>query len=355
MRTNHSFFSNLAFKIAEKNIGKTSTNPSVGCLVVKNNSVISSGATSVNGRPHAEFNALKKNKNFTGSKIYVTLEPCSHFGVTPPCTRIIKNKKIKKVFYCFDDPDVRTNKKAKITLKKKNIKLIKISNLKNDFYESYFFNKKKNLPFLDAKIALSKDFFTISKRSKWITNSRSRKVGHLIRSRYDGIISTSKSINKDNSLLNCRIDGLDPLKPDLIIIDRNLKLKKNLKLLELSNKRKTFIFTTSNNVKKINYFKNKGCKIVKLKKLNTKEDFDNLLRKIYKLDKRRLLVESGLIFLKILVKNKLINNIYVFKSNNKLKNVGYNNVKLSFFRKKKFNNELQVNLNGDKLFKFRVK
>jgi len=119
MRTNHSFFSNLAFKIAEKNIGKTSTNPSVGCLVVKNNSVISSGATSVNGRPHAEFNALKKNKNFTGSKIYVTLEPCSHFGVTPPCTRIIKNKKIKKVFYCFDDPDVRTNKKAKITLKKK--------------------------------------------------------------------------------------------------------------------------------------------------------------------------------------------------------------------------------------------
>ena len=334
MRTNHSFFSNLAFKIAEKNIGKTSTNPSVGCLVVKNNSVISSGATSVNGRPHAEFNALKKNKNFTGSKIYVTLEPCSHFGVTPPCTRIIKNKKIKKVFYCFDDPDVRTNKKAKITLKKKNIKLIKISNLKNDFYESYFFNKKKNLPFLDAKIALSKDFFTISKRSKWITNSRSRKVGHLIRSRYDGIISTSKSINKDNSLLNCRIDGLDPLKPDLIIIDRNLKLKKNLKLLELSNKRKTFIFTTSNNVKKINYFKNKGCKIVKLKKLNTKEDFDNLLRKIYKLDKRRLLVESGLIFLKILVKNKLINNIYVFKSNNKLKNVGYNNVKLSFFRKK---------------------
>ena len=114
MRINHSFFSNLAFKIAEKNIGKTSTNPSVGCLVVKNNSVISSGVTSVNGRPHAEFNALKKNKNFKGSNIYVTLEPCSHFGLTPPCTSIIKNKKISKVFYCFNDPDVRTYKKAKI-------------------------------------------------------------------------------------------------------------------------------------------------------------------------------------------------------------------------------------------------
>ena len=117
MRINHSFFSNLAFKIAEKNIGSTNINPSVGCLVVKNNSVISSGVTSVNGRPHAEFNALKKNIDFTDSEMYVTLEPCTHFGLTPPCTEIIK-KKIKRVFYCFNDPDVRTYKMAKKELEK---------------------------------------------------------------------------------------------------------------------------------------------------------------------------------------------------------------------------------------------
>ncbi len=355
MRINHSFFSNLAFKIAEKNIGRTNTNPSVGCLVVKKNSVISSGVTSLNGRPHAEFNALKKNKNFKGSNMYVTLEPCTHLGLTPPCTKIIKNKKIKKVFYCFDDPDVRTYKKAKLELEKKNIKLIKINNLKNNFYKSYFFNKKKNLPFLDAKIAISKDLFTISKKSKWITNYRSRIVGHYLRSRYDGIISTSESINKDNSLLNCRIDGFNMLKPDLIIIDRNLKLKKNLKLLKLSKKRKTFIFTVSNNLNKINYFKKKGCKIIKLKKLNSKKDFDVLLRKIYELNKRRLIVESGLIFLNILAKNKLINNLFIFQSNYRLKNKGYNNTKFIFFKKNKFNNLLQVNLNGDKLFSLRIK
>ena len=79
---------------------------------------------------------------------------------------------------------------------------------------------------IDAKIAISKDYFTINKKSRWITNERSRQVGHLLRSKYDCIISTSNSINKDNSLLNCRIKGLNNYKPDLIIIDRNLKLKK---------------------------------------------------------------------------------------------------------------------------------
>ena len=94
-------------------MGKTKSNPSVGCIVVKNNSVISSGITSVSGRPHAEFNALNKNINFNGSKMYVSLEPCTHYGKTPPCTNIIAKKKIKDVYYTFEDPDVRTYKQAK--------------------------------------------------------------------------------------------------------------------------------------------------------------------------------------------------------------------------------------------------
>ena len=113
MKINHNFYLNLAFKLAEKNLGKTAKNPSVGCLIVKDNSVISSATTSINGRPHAEFNALNKRTNFKGSNLYVTLEPCTHFGQTPPCTNLINKKKIKKVYYSFNDPDIRTNKKAK--------------------------------------------------------------------------------------------------------------------------------------------------------------------------------------------------------------------------------------------------
>ena len=120
------------------------------------------------------------------------------------------------------------------------------------------------MPLVDAKIAISKDNYTINKKNKWITNSRSRKVGHLLRSRYDCIISTSYTINKDNSLLNCRIKGLNNHKPDLIIIDRHLKLKKNLALFKILNKRKTYILTTSNDKKKINYFKKKRSKSLRL-------------------------------------------------------------------------------------------
>ena len=98
MTTNHKFFLNLAFQIAEINLGKTGKNPSVGSIVVKNNTVISSGVTSINGRPHAEFNALNKVKNTSGSTLYTSLEPCIHQGKTPPCTDIIIKKKLKMFF-----------------------------------------------------------------------------------------------------------------------------------------------------------------------------------------------------------------------------------------------------------------
>ena len=227
MTKNHNFFLDLAFNLAEKNLGQTGLNPSVGSVVVKNNTVISSGVTSFNGRPHAEFNALNKIKNFKGATLYSSLEPCTHKGKTPPCTDIIIKKKIKNVYYGFEDPDKRTNKKAKKILNKKNIitKLIKAKKY-NNFYRSYIVNKKLNIPFISAKIAFSKDYFTINKKNKWITNSFSRTITHLIRSKYDGLISTSKTINSDNAMLNCRIEGLNNYKPDLFIIDLNLRLKK---------------------------------------------------------------------------------------------------------------------------------
>ena len=93
MKTNHNNYLNLAFNLARINLGKTKSNPSVGCVIVKKDSVISSGHTSTDGRPHAEYNALNKKINFSGSSLYVTMEPCSHYGFTPPCTNIIKSKK----------------------------------------------------------------------------------------------------------------------------------------------------------------------------------------------------------------------------------------------------------------------
>ena len=241
MTINHNYYLNLAFQLAERNLGQTKLNPSVGTVIVKNGTVISSGVTSLRGRPHSEFNALNKSKNFLGATLYTTLEPCTHYGKTPPCINIIKKKKIKNVFYAFEDPDIRTFKKANKILLKEGIKakLIKVKKY-NKFYKSYFTNKKLLIPFVTAKIALSKDYYTINKKNKWITNEASRNKVHLLRSRHDCVLSTSKSINQDNSLLNCRIDGLNSNKPDLFIIDLNLKLKKKLLLNKYLKKENFF-------------------------------------------------------------------------------------------------------------------
>tara|TARA_B100001059_G_scaffold229148_1_gene261295 strand:+ start:473 stop:1537 length:1065 start_codon:yes stop_codon:yes gene_type:complete len=350
MTKNHNYYLDLAYQIAEKNLGKTGLNPSVGAIVVKDNSVISSGITSYRGRPHAEFNALSKIKNCSGASLYTSLEPCVHFGKTPPCTKIISKKKIKKVYFGSYDPDIRTYKKAKFILNKKGIdvKKIKSKNYKN-FYRSYFINKKLNIPFVSAKIALSNDFLSINYKKKWITNENSRKIVHFLRSRYDCILSTSKTINLDNSLLNCRINGFDEFKPDLFIIDLDLKLKKNLSLNKIINKRNTYIITNKSNFKRVRIYKKKGYKFVFVNGLKDKKDFILLYKKIYKLGYSRVLIETGLIFLSTVIKNKLINNLYLFKSNKNLKKTGKNNISPNFLKKIKFK-PISINLNDDKLF-----
>jgi len=351
MTTNHNYYLDLAFQLAEKNLGKTGLNPTVGAVVVKNNTVISSGVTSTTGRPHAEFNALNKIKNTKGATLYISLEPCTHKGKTPPCTNIIIKKKIKNVYYAFEDPDLRTYKKAKKILKKNGVaaKLIK-SKKYNNFYRSYLINKKLNTPFISAKIAVSNDYLSINKTNKWITNSFSRKVAHLIRSRHDAIISTSKSINCDNSLLNCRIEGLNNCKPDLFIIDLNLKLKKNLLLNKILKNRKTYLITDKSNINKTKIYKKKGYKIILINSLKNKKDFNLLYKKLFKMGYLRILVETGLTFLNSLLKLRLINDLYIFKNNNKLKKKGKNNTTYKYIKNisGKF---ISINLNNDKLYR----
>ena len=236
----HARFLKLAFEQAKINLGNTKENPSVGCVIEKEGSVISSGVTSINGRPHAEFNALNKKKNFKNASLYVTIEPCSHYGKTPPCTKIILKKNINKVYISSLDFDNRSKNKSEKIFKDKKISLKKgiLKDYSNDFYKSYKLLHSSNLPLIDAKIAITKDYYTKEKNQKWITNQHSRKVAHLLRSMYDCIVSTSKSINEDNSILDCRIEGLEKKSPDIIIIDRNLNLKKNLIIFKKKLKEK---------------------------------------------------------------------------------------------------------------------
>ena len=166
-KQNQKYYMDLALQQAKINIGNTKTNPSVGCIITLKNSVISVGCTSRNGRPHAEVNAINKsNINLKNSELYVTLEPCSHYGITPPCTKAIIKSGIKKVFFAVKDPDLRSFNKALNLLTKSGIKVnTKLLNKKIfNFYKSYYKFKSKDLPYVTSKIAVSKDFYTINKK-----------------------------------------------------------------------------------------------------------------------------------------------------------------------------------------------
>ena len=172
--------------------------------------------------------------------------------------------------------------------------------LSNYFYKSYLLQHTKKPPLVDAKIAISKDYYTKNSKQKWITNNFSITRVHLIRSRYNCIISTSKTVNADNSLLNCRINGLENKSPDVVIIDRFLKIKNKLKLFKNIRNRKILIFTTSHNKKKINFLRKKGLKIHILKSLNNSKDYKLFFNKLKKLQYSRILVETGLTFVNFL-------------------------------------------------------
>ncbi|MDC0046959.1 bifunctional diaminohydroxyphosphoribosylaminopyrimidine deaminase/5-amino-6-(5-phosphoribosylamino)uracil reductase RibD, partial [Candidatus Pelagibacter sp.] len=159
-------YMDIALSLAKSREGLTGTNPSVGCVIVKNNNIISIGQTSLNGRPHAETNAIKNaSESLVGAKMYVTLEPCNHHGVTPPCTNEIIKSKISEVVYSIEDVDKRVkNKSFKILQSKKiNVKTGLLKKNIKEFYIPYFFNRKKEMPYVTGKIAISKNYLIYSK------------------------------------------------------------------------------------------------------------------------------------------------------------------------------------------------
>ena len=352
---------NLALMQANKALGNTGVNPAVGCVIVKDNCVISSGFTGINGRPHAEHIALNLNKNLIkDSNIFVTLEPCSHYGKTFPCVNKIIKKKIKRVFFSVKDPDKRSFNKSKDILKQNKV-ITNIGLLNNEiksFYQSYYKFKINELPYVTGKIALSKDLYTVDKKNKWITNLFSRKRVHLMRSKYDCILSTSKTVVKDNSLLNCRIAGLEKKSPVRIILDKKLEIPLNSKIINTSDKIKTIIFYNKFKRTKIRQFKKKKVKLIYLP-LNSNNNFNlkNTLIKIKNLGYQRIFLESGINLLTKLFDEKLIDDFNIFISDKHLNNNGsktFKNIHNKIFSKKK-SRLINVNLFGNKLLYYKVK
>ena len=319
MTLNHLKLINEAHKIAKKNFGKTFPNPVVGCIIAKKNTIISRAVTSKSGRPHAEEIAIKKaGKRAKGSTMYVTLEPCFHNSSNGSCTDQILRAGIKKIYISSVDPDIRTKNKS--IKKLKDNKVVVIEGLESE--KTYLLNKfffislKKQRPFIKVKMAISNDekIAWHNYQSKWISNTKSRKLAHIIRSKSQAILTTAKTIIKDDPRFTIRLQGkIDHL--NIIIIDNLLKIPTKSKILQ-DIKKRIIIFTSNKKSKKIIKLQNLGCEVILIKKNKLGNlNLNTIVKKIYNLKISDVLVEAGGILFSSLVKSNLIDELHIFQSN----------------------------------------
>ena len=347
-------YMSLALNLAKARHGLTGINPSVGCVIVKNDEIISIGQTGFNGKPHAEYNAIKNsNKSLENSTIYVTLEPCNHYGQTPPCTNEIIKNKVGKVFYSVEDVDKKVKGKSFKILKSNNIDVKKglLNKEINYFYNPYFFNRKNKIPYVTGKIAISKNNLIYSKGTKKITDVHSDKLTHFLRFKNDSLITTYKTLNIDNPRLDCRLEGLNKFSPKRIILDNNLQMNTSSYIFRTANKDNTVIFYNKADRIKISIFKKKGIHLIKSSLLKNKNfDIKLILKKLYSLGCRNLLVEGGNDLSKSFIKKKLFNHFYLFKSPKSLsKSVVYKefNCFKDLIHKYKSKNKINTKLGKD--------
>ena len=343
----------LALDLAKARKGLTGTNPSVGCVIVKNDKIISIGQTSFNGRPHAELNAIKScTENLKGSKMYVTLEPCSHNGVTAPCTTAIINSKIAEVIYSIKDIDGRVRGKTYriLSLKKINVKSNLLKNKIDQFYNSYFYNRIKKLPFVTGKIAISKNNLIYSMGNKKITNDLSDNFTHYLRYKNDSIMITYKTLNKDNPRLDCRLKYFKKFSPKRVILDNKLNLNIKSYLFKTANKENTIVFFNEADKSKIIQFKKRKINLIK-SNINKDKKFDikMIMKKLYNLGCRNILIEGGNELTKNFINTKSFNQFYLFKSQKKLsKLVKYKEFNSLNILKKNYKNMTKINSNFGK-------
>ena len=281
--------------------------------------------------------------------MYVTLEPCCHHGLTPPCTDAIIKSRISEVIYAVTDIDKRVRNKSFKILNSKKI-IVKKGLLKNkieNFYYPYFFNRKKKLPYVTGKIAISKNNIIYSKYQKKITNIYSDQFTHLLRYQNDSLMITYKTLNKDNPKLNCRLKSMKNFSPKRIILDNNLNSKINSYIIKTSNNGNTLIFYNKADKSKISKFKRKGIILFKSKiDRDNRFDMREILKKLYNFGCRNLLIEGGNDLTNSLVKNKIFNKFYLFKSPKNLsKSLEY--IKFTGMKtlNQKYKTKINLNLN----------
>ncbi len=239
MKHHDEFFLLQAINIAKLGIGKTSLNPSVGCIIVQKNDnyhIVSSARTANGGRPHAEYIAIEKaGNNAKGATLYCSLEPCCHYGQTPPCVNKIYTSGITRVVIGTLDPDIRVSGNGIKFLKSQGLEVMLASgSLKyqaEDVISGFTSRVIQNTPYITLKLAMSIDGKIALQNgiSKWITSIEQRKKSHELRSKNDCILVGIGTVIDDDPMLNCRVSELSRNElTDNILNNNNYEINLNL-------------------------------------------------------------------------------------------------------------------------------
>ena len=316
-------FMKRAIELAKKGEGFTNPNPLVGAVIVKDGKIIGEGYHQKYGDLHAEREALldvKKNgADASGAVMFVTLEPCSHYGKQPPCTEAVLEAGISKVYVGSRDPNPLVSGRGVQFLKEHGIEVVQdfLKEECDELNAIFFYFITKNLPYVALKWAMTMDGKICTKKgeSKWITNEKSRLFVHELRRRYSAILCGIGTVLKDDPMLNCRLDN--PSNPIRIVCDSNLRLPLESKLVQSAGKIPVIAVCVKSDeethLERKASLEEAGVEVLELDKNNeNRPDLSQLLRILGDRKIDSLLVEGGAEINYSFLSAGLANYVYAF-------------------------------------------
>lgn len=307
-----------AVALAKMGRGKTNPNPMVGAVIVKNNKIIGEGFHEYYGGLHAERNAIKNcTESPKDADIYVTLEPCCHYGKTPPCSEAIIESGIKRVFIGSNDPNPKVSGGGIKQLKEYGVEVF--TNVLKDecdgINEIFFHYITANTPYVIAKYALTADGKIATKTgdSKWISNDESRLTVHKIRNAVSGILVGIDTVISDNPTLNCRIEnGTNPVR---IICDSSLRIPPDCNIVNTAGEIPTIIAYSKENKEvslKKSVLSEKGIELIYAPNKDGRVDLKKLMKKLGERKLDSVLIEGGSEILSSALFSGIVNKLAVF-------------------------------------------
>jgi diaminohydroxyphosphoribosylaminopyrimidine deaminase/5-amino-6-(5-phosphoribosylamino)uracil reductase len=321
LKDRHEKFMKAALGFARKGVGKTSPNPAVGAVIVRKGQVVAAGFHRKAGGPHAEVEALNQleGKARQGDTLYVTLEPCNHYGRTPPCTQAILEKGVRKVVVGMRDPNPRVTGGGCDALSGQGVEVVtgvleEECQRLNEWFVTYV---TKGRPFVIAKTALTLDGWTATStgQSRWVTNERSREWVHRLRNQVDGILVGVGTVTADDPLLNTRLKkgrGKDPVR---IIVDTHLSIPVNARVLGHSHGSETLIAVGEDvPPARLKRLERKGISFLVCPKKEGRIDLRALMDMLGKRSVTSVLLEGGATLMGAMIREKLVDKFCIFKA-----------------------------------------